>query len=45
VAADLATITSSGQIRHDPAALGMALTALLDYTGATPLPGTPHQTI
>jgi uncharacterized cofD-like protein len=30
VGADLATTTPSGQIRHDPAALGMALTALLD---------------
>lgn len=28
VSADLATVTQSGQIRHDPAALGLALTAL-----------------
>jgi uncharacterized cofD-like protein len=30
VAADLATITSSGQIRHDPEALGMTLATFLD---------------
>ena len=44
VAANLATITSSGQIRHDPAKLGLALTALLDCSGARPAGGTPHQT-
>ena len=43
-AADLATITSSGQIRHDPAKLGLALTDLLHCSGATPAAGTQHQT-
>lgn len=44
VAADLATITSSGQIRHDPATLGLALAALLGCSGARPAGGTRHQT-
>jgi uncharacterized cofD-like protein len=44
VAADLATITSSGQIRHDPAKLGLALTALLGCPSERPAGGTQHQT-
>jgi len=45
VVADLATLTSSGQIRHDPAALGMALTELLVDSGAMPVHGTSRRTI
>lgn len=44
VAADLATITSSGQIRHDPAKLGLSLIAFLDCSGARPARATGHRT-
>jgi uncharacterized cofD-like protein len=43
VAADLATVTSSGQIRHDPAKLGLAVTAFLGCSCARTAGGTRHQ--
>jgi uncharacterized cofD-like protein len=43
VAADLAAITSSGQIRHDPAKLGLAVTAFLGCSCARTAGGTRHQ--
>ena len=43
VAADLATVTPSGQIRHDPLALGRALRGLAGSRRRSPSPLTPSR--